>query len=214
MHFVGVGRRGQSRTRANFRIHPTAASGPRVIRSVAFIERELRMKLFKHFVIVFLAVAFYVIPVSAQNTLLKDDLFENIAMQVGGPKRELINKLGEPWREQKNEFGTEFLYYGNLYALFTIDAKSGRVVYASYPIADVDGKHQSELHSSYMSIIRGMTKEMISNKLGEPSTKATRVWVFEKLSRKSKCGGKTVLAVAFDDNGRVEGLEFRWIASH
>ena len=171
------------------------------------------MKMFKHFVIVFLAVAFFVIPVSAQNTLLQDDLFENIAIQVGGPKRDLINKLGEPWREQKNEFGTEFLYYGNLYTLFTIDAKSGRVVHASYPIADVDGKHQSEIRFSYMSITRGMTKEMVNNKLGEPSTKATRVWFFEKLSKKSKYGGKTELAVAFDDNGSVEGLVFMWIAS-
>lgn len=162
----------------------------------------------------FLLVAFYVIPASAQNTLLEDGLFKDIAIHIGGSKRDLIDKLGEPWREQQNEFGTEFLYYGNLYTLFTIDPKSGRVKYASYPIADVHGKNQSEIQFSYMGIARGMTKEMVSDKLGELPTKVALLWPFEKLSRKSKYGGKTILAVAFDYNGIVEGLQFKWIASN
>lgn len=160
------------------------------------------------------SLCFFVNPTFTQSSSLQNNVITNIASIVGASKSNLVGKYGKPWKEYTNQSETEFLYYGNIYALFTIGAKSGRVIMASYPMANVDGEHQEEINFSYMGVNRGMTKEKMKNLLGEPSISATRAWIYNGISKKTDHGGKSVFVICFTELGLVEGLEFRWLADN
>jgi hypothetical protein len=164
--------------------------------------------------VIILLSCIFTAKIHAQSLLEEKNIIYGIVTMIGVSKADLLDKYGKPWKEFINEYNTEFLYYGHVYALFTIDGKSGRVVYAQYPISNSYGEVQKGVYFSYNGISCGMTKSEVKNKLGKPSLAGIIAWTYNRISNNAKYGGKSVFTVIFSELGTVESLQFGWISGN